>query len=108
VIAATESLTQDLDRYTASLTVNHRPTSWLSQRFTAGIDLTNTLNAIVVPRVPAEFAIFFSPTDALGFRQANRANTRLTTADYAATARFSVTKALGSATSVGCSSRASG
>jgi TonB-linked SusC/RagA family outer membrane protein len=101
VIAATESLTQDLDRYTVSVTANHRPTGWFSHRFTAGIDLTDTQNAIVVPRVPAQYSVFFSPTDALGFRTANRTNTRFTTADYAATARFSLSKALGSATSVG-------
>jgi len=101
VQAATRNLYQDLSRSTANVTVTHRPTSWFSQRIAAGLDLTNTEDVILIPRVPAEFESFFSPTGRLGSKDVARINTRYTTADYTGTLRLSLTKTLGSNTSVG-------
>jgi TonB-dependent SusC/RagA subfamily outer membrane receptor len=98
---ATQSFYQDLSRTTLSGTLNHRPTGWLTQRLTAGLDLTNTEDVVLVPRVPAEYLAFYSPTAALGFKNVSRINTRYTTVDYTATARLSLTKSLGSNTSAG-------
>jgi TonB-dependent SusC/RagA subfamily outer membrane receptor len=92
---------QGLDRYQASMTVSHRPTSWLSHRLSAGQDLTDQSLEILIPVVPAKYTPFFSATFNQGSKSIERVKTLLNTVDYSATATFRPKKRLGSSTSVG-------
>jgi TonB-linked SusC/RagA family outer membrane protein len=89
-----------VNRVITSFTAEHRPTSWLTQRLNAGLDVTNEANSRLVRR---------SPLGALGPFAANSLGSRIVadgrydvkSIDYSATVNHDFTSALSSATSVG-------
>ena len=93
---------QDVDRFTGSVVLNHRPTSWLQHRLTVGTDLLGEDNQEIGQKND-ELATFFSelgdPTN--GYMDVSTRNVTSSTIDYAATARLPITSAISSATSVG-------
>ncbi|MBI4540890.1 MAG: SusC/RagA family TonB-linked outer membrane protein [Gemmatimonadetes bacterium] len=94
-------LTQDIDRFTASLNVIHRPRSWLTHRLTLGGDFVGENNQVLTPYLRPEVARFFNPQAATGSKNVNRRDITNTTVDYSATATVPVSSALTSRTSVG-------
>jgi TonB-linked SusC/RagA family outer membrane protein len=91
----------DVNRFTASGVLNHRPTNWLSQRLLAGIDYTGDDSRALERFAPPDLAVYLSPTGALGrIQQTLRHSTRLTF-DYAATGRADVTSDFSASTSIG-------
>jgi TonB-linked SusC/RagA family outer membrane protein len=93
--------TDEASRFTGSITFNHRPIGWFSQRFIAGIDYTGDNGKSLERYAPPEFAAFLSPSDAAGtIAQVLRQNTVLT-ADYSGTATFDLSSSVKSASSIG-------
>jgi TonB-linked SusC/RagA family outer membrane protein len=93
--------TQDVARFTASGTVNHRPTSWLTQRFIVGIDETTEDNQGLQKFAPAEFTVFQSPTANKGQLLQDLRNITFYSADYSGSANFDLTSAISSTSSIG-------
>jgi TonB-linked SusC/RagA family outer membrane protein len=94
--------TQDVGRMTGSVTIDHRPLSWLSHRLTAGLDQTEEENKALSRFVDnPEFRQFFSPTDARGSVFIDNRSITYTSADYSATATASLGPRILSSTSVG-------
>ena len=93
--------TQDLARFTGSVTANHRPLSWLSHRLTLGFDQTGEDNQALTQFMPPDVAQFYDPISARGQVTINRQDISFYTADYAATGRFNLSSKISSATSVG-------
>jgi TonB-dependent SusC/RagA subfamily outer membrane receptor len=93
--------TDEANRFTGSITFNHRPIGWFSQRFIAGIDYTGDNGKSLERFAPPEFAGFLSPGAAGGtIAQVLRQNTLLT-ADYSGTATFDLSPSLKSSSSIG-------
>ncbi|MGH7459217.1 MAG: TonB-dependent receptor domain-containing protein [Longimicrobiaceae bacterium] len=88
---------QDLNRFTGSVRVNHRPFDWLSHRLTAGVDQTREENVELSER--NSLTDFFSFVN--GYKSSLVRQTANGTVDYGATASFLVNPSLGSNTSVG-------
>ncbi|MGH7664159.1 MAG: TonB-dependent receptor domain-containing protein [Gemmatimonadaceae bacterium] len=94
--------TQDIARMTGSLTINHRPFSWLSHRLIAGLDQTEEENKGLGKFVDnPDFLQFFTAVDARGFIAIDNRSITYTTADYSATAELPISSGLVSSTSVG-------
>lgn len=89
---------QDLARFTGSLQVNHRPTSWFSQRLTAGLDDVREDNVTLYAKTP--LYLEWSPT-ARGSKEVGRRDITNRTLDYAGTFNFAVNPELSSSTSFG-------
>lgn len=100
VWAATER-TLDVNRYTGSLALNHKPLSWLAHRFTAGLDLTDETGSTLTPLMGPELAQFYSAFTASGSKTIDRRTTFYTTMDYSATATRPVGEAWSLVSSVG-------
>jgi TonB-linked SusC/RagA family outer membrane protein len=94
-------LSQDISRFTGSVQANHRPTSWLTQRLTVGLDQTTEDNQGLNNFAPPQWAIFFSPSQARGSLLQDLRTISYYTADYGGTARFDLTSDISSATSIG-------
>lgn len=93
--------TQDVTRFTGSGTVNHRPTSWLSQRLLMGVDYTGDDSRNLERFATPELAQYVTPTAATGrITQTLRHSTRLS-ADYGASARAALRPSLAATTSFG-------
>jgi TonB-linked SusC/RagA family outer membrane protein len=90
---------QDIDRYTASVRVDHTPVSWFQHHFTAGMDRTREGNNSFRPRVDSLF--YTVGSDALGGRVVNNRTITYRSLDYAATATVDWRRAFRFATSVG-------
>jgi TonB-linked SusC/RagA family outer membrane protein len=93
--------TQDLSRFTGSVTVNHRPVRWFSHRLTLGLDQTGEDNQALTQFMPPDVAQFFDPVSARGSLFLNRQDVSFYTADYSATARFNLSPKVSSASSIG-------
>jgi TonB-linked SusC/RagA family outer membrane protein len=93
--------TQDLSRFTGSVTVNHRPARWFSHRLTVGLDQTGEDNQALTEFMPPEVAQFFDPISARGSLDLTRQDVSFYTADYSATARFNLSPKVSSASSIG-------
>ncbi len=92
---------QGVNRFTGSMTLNHRPTSWFSQRLVAGMDLTSDDSRAIERFAPPDLMAFLGPVTGSGsIGQTLRRNT-IASADYAGTAKFQLTSALSSASSLG-------
>ena len=89
---------QDLARFTGSLQVNHRPTTWFSQRLTMGLDDVREDNVTLYAKTP--LYLEWSPT-ARGSKTVSRRDIINRTLDYAGTFNFSVNPDLSSSTSFG-------
>jgi TonB-linked SusC/RagA family outer membrane protein len=93
--------TQDVTRFTGSVTVNHRPFKWLDHRLILGMDQTGENNQALTQFMPAEVAQYFDPVSARGGLTLNRRDIAYYTADYSATVHFKPWSKISSATSVG-------
>jgi TonB-dependent SusC/RagA subfamily outer membrane receptor len=93
---------QDVNRFTGSVELNHRPTSWLAHRLAAGADVTREQNVELVERMddPA-FTGFFTPGEIRGYRDQTNRIINYTSLDYSAAATFTPRANLSSQTSVG-------
>jgi TonB-dependent SusC/RagA subfamily outer membrane receptor len=92
--------TQDVTRFTGSVTVNHRPAGWFSHRLTLGWDQTGEDNEALTQFMPPDVAQFF-PGAERGSLTLNRQDIAFYTADYSATARFNLSSKVSSTSSVG-------
>jgi TonB-linked SusC/RagA family outer membrane protein len=93
--------TQDLSRFTGSVTVNHRPAGWFSHRLTLGVDQTGEDNQALTTFMPPAVAQFFDPVSARGQLLLNRQDVAFYTADYSATAHFNLSPKISSSSSIG-------
>ncbi|MFL5496150.1 MAG: SusC/RagA family TonB-linked outer membrane protein [Gemmatimonadales bacterium] len=93
--------TQDVSRFTGSVTVNHRPAAWFSHRLTLGLDQTGEDNEALTQFMPSDVAQFFDPVSARGSLLFNRQDIAFYTADYSATARFNLSSKVSSTSSIG-------
>jgi TonB-dependent SusC/RagA subfamily outer membrane receptor len=90
----------DINRTTAGVQLNHRPTSWLTQRLVVGTDAVHEDNESLTPRLGADIAPYFGAT-ALGAKRVDLREAVNLTADYGASASRAVGSRLGTRTSVG-------
>jgi TonB-dependent SusC/RagA subfamily outer membrane receptor len=93
--------TQDVSRFTGSVTVNHRPAAWFSHRLTLGVDQTGEDNQALTQFMPPDVAQFFDPVSARGSLTLNRQDIAFYTADYSATASFNLSSTVTSTSSIG-------
>jgi TonB-linked SusC/RagA family outer membrane protein len=92
---------QDVNRFTGSTTMNHRPTTWFSQRLIVGLDYTGDDSRALERYATPELATLLPPALATGrIGQTIRRNTVIT-GDYSGTAKFNLTPALTSSSSIG-------
>ncbi|NUS33853.1 MAG: SusC/RagA family TonB-linked outer membrane protein [Gemmatimonadaceae bacterium] len=92
---------QGVNRFTGSVTMNHRPLSWFSQRLVAGMDLTSDDSRAIERFATPDLVAFIGPVAGAGsIGQTIRRNT-IASVDYAGTAKFQLTNALSSASSLG-------
>lgn len=93
---------QDVNRFTGSMELNHRPTGWLAHRLALGADVTREQNVELVERMddPA-FTGFFTPGEIRGYRDQTNRIISYTSLDYSAAASFTPRQNLSSQTSVG-------
>ena len=90
-----------VNRFTGSVTFNHRPLDWLSHRLIVGLDYTSETGQSLERFAPPELAPLLSPLSAAGtIAQVLRQNATVT-ADYSATAKVNLTSSLVSSTSIG-------
>lgn len=89
-----------LNRFTGSVTINHRPTTWLTQRLIGGIDYSAEDAQDLERFAPADLAVFALATPTGSIYQNLRATT-VATGDYSATAKVHVSHAVTSSTSIG-------
>jgi TonB-linked SusC/RagA family outer membrane protein len=94
--------TQELNRFTGSLTFNHKAFGWLASRLIVGLDYTGELNVAYRDYQTMDTVITsLGANAAKGFRNEGRREHFLTTTDFSATATRDLTERLASATSVG-------
>jgi TonB-linked SusC/RagA family outer membrane protein len=93
---------QDVNRFTGSVELNHRPTAWLAQRLTLGADVTREQNVEIVERMddPA-FLPMFTSGEIAGYRDQGTRNISYTSADYSATGSYGLRENISASTSVG-------
>lgn len=92
---------QDTERFTLSVSANHRPTSWLSHRLNLGQDRVFEDNIQLWERMAPEIALFFGANTARGGKFVQSRDVENTTFDYSATASFDLTNSIRSATTAG-------
>ena len=92
---------QELNRFTGGITVNHRPLDWFTHRLIVGLDQTAEDNIYLASFVPVEWRPLFSATAARGQVVQDRRDITYGNADYSASARFNISSALASNTSFG-------
>ncbi|HEY7894372.1 MAG TPA: TonB-dependent receptor [Gemmatimonadaceae bacterium] len=90
----------DIHRFTGSTTLTHNPISWFTQRLIVGLDYTNEDGRGLELFAPPALAPF-TLGNAAGRIGQTLTSTSLTTADYNGTAKFNLTSAITSATSLG-------
>jgi len=90
-----------VNRFTGSVTFNHRPLDWLSHRLIVGLDYTSETGQSLERFAPPNLAAMLSPLVAAGeIAQVLRQNATVT-ADYSATAKVNLSSAWSSSTSIG-------
>ena len=92
---------QDVNRFTGSLEIKHRPTRWFTQRLVVGTDVTHEVNVEFVPHLPDSLTQYFDPTTASGYKDQGGRDPTTSTVDYNATVNLPVTEGLRSITSAG-------
>jgi TonB-dependent SusC/RagA subfamily outer membrane receptor len=90
----------DIHRFTGSVTFNHNPIGWFTQRLIVGLDYTNEDGRGLELFAPPALAPF-TLGNAAGRIGQTLTSTSLTTADYNGTAKFNLTSTITSATSLG-------
>jgi len=93
--------TQDLDRFTGSVQLQHHPVKWFTHRVTFGVDRTREVNSLYQPRIDSLVSNPTFGSDALGFISIENHNVDNTTVDYAATAAFDLSPSIHSNFSAG-------
>ena len=101
VISEAFDFWQDTERFTLSVSANHRPTSWLSHRLNLGQDRVFEDNVQLWERMAPEIALFFGANTARGGKFVQSRDVENTTFDYSATASFDLTNSIRSATTAG-------
>ena len=91
--------TRAYNRFTGSATLNFTR-DWLSSRLIAGVDKGWDENRVYYPIETARSPVYY-PQSQDGYLHLQRPNTEVLSLDWAATARLSLTDAVGTATSVG-------
>lgn len=89
-----------INRFTGSVTMSHRPTTWFSHRLITGIDFTGEDARSLESFAPAELAPFALAIPAGQITQV-LTSTTLATADYAGTVKVDLTHAISSSSSLG-------
>jgi TonB-linked SusC/RagA family outer membrane protein len=89
---------QELDRFTGSVNMTHRPAEWFSHRLTLGMDNTSEDDQTIVPITPIYRQ--WSPTGR-GAKDAERRDMNNQTVDYSATVTVPIQEGLASSTSFG-------
>ena len=92
---------QNLNRLTASATVQYRPFSWMTHRMAIGTDLSMEDNPETVPYLTNDTAAYFWGDYAKGYRYHNQHQATYNTYDYTGSLNFNPTSALSSKTSLG-------
>jgi len=92
---------QKINRYTASVTVNHRPTGWLSHRLIVGLDQTDEGSEQLNRYLPPEWVQFNPGTAALGLKYSQKRTIQYNTFDYNASAKADIGSSWKSTTSLG-------
>jgi TonB-linked SusC/RagA family outer membrane protein len=77
----------DNDRTTMSLTAQHNPWSWLTQRLVTGLDVNAESNSLLYPRQTGEFATFLGSAG-LGTKNVFRVHNTILTLDYSANGKY--------------------
>ena len=93
--------TQDLDRFTGSVQLQHHPVRWFTHRVTFGVDRTREVNSLYQPRIDSLVSNPTFGSDALGYISIENHNVDYTTVDYAATAEFDASPSLHASASAG-------
>ena len=89
---------QDVNRFTGSLQVNHRPIGWFHQRLTIGVDDVRETNVSLFDKTP--LYLLWSPT-VRGSKSVGRRDIRNQTIDYAGTFQFALNPTVSSQSSLG-------
>ncbi len=93
---------QGINRFTGSATLNNQLTSWLTQRGVLGLDYTGEDSRAIEHFAPCgACSRSSSVATAAGRMSQTLRRTTMITADYAGTAKFDLTHALSSSTSIG-------
>src|SRR5205823_9881461 len=95
---------QDINRYTAGMTVTHQPADWFAQRLVVGLDYTSDDSRSLERYAPPELRPYlaqFGSSVADGRIGQKLRNDTYFTGDYSGTATFQLTSTLSSASSVG-------
>ena len=95
------NFSQGIGRLTGTLQATHRPTGWLTQRLSYGVDFTREDNVIFFPRIDSLVANPTFGSEALGTKEVDNRDVRFRTFDYSATADLDINPSLNSKTSVG-------
>ena len=92
---------QTVNRFTTSVAINHRPTSWLSHRLLAGLDQTDEGSFELGRYLPEEYVQFCPGTCALGWKYDQRRSIQYITLDYSASGKVDINKDWRSTSSLG-------
>jgi TonB-linked SusC/RagA family outer membrane protein len=92
---------QVVDRYTASVTINHRPRPWFSQRLTLGQDQTDEASLQLNRFLPPEWVQFNPGTGALGGKFDQRRAVSYLTFDYNGSVKLKLNKRIASTSTLG-------
>lgn len=92
---------QAINRYTGSIQLNHRPTTWIAQRLIIGLDQTSEDNQALRNFLEPRYAVFFTPTAAQGGIAQDLRNVSYITMDYSGTATNQLWPTIKSAFSLG-------
>jgi TonB-linked SusC/RagA family outer membrane protein len=91
----------DVNRFTSSIQISHRPFSWLNHRLTAGADLLGDNFTSISQKMPPDLAVIFGASLARGSAASAARNVTNTTLDYGASAEAALGKKIKSTTSLG-------
>lgn len=92
---------QLINRFTASVTLNHRPTSWLSHRLTVGQDQTDEGTQQLNRYLPPEWIQFNPGVARLGLKYDQRRTLSYLTFDYNANVNLKLSDKLASTSTIG-------
>jgi len=92
---------QDLNRFTASATIDNTPIDWFHHKLTLGIDRTDEGNNYYYPRNDNLNKLSSFSGDALGYRELDQNSITYRTIDYAANATWNPTSSIRTVTSGG-------
>jgi len=93
---------QRVSRTTSSITLNHRPLGWFTQRLITGYDQTGEDNVGLTQRMGPELRQFFgNPLDQNGGKTSRRRELSVASVDYGASARAQLPRGIVASTSAG-------